>query len=335
MTNSIRNQLFLGLAAVSAISILLLTLLVGLHYGLFRSPAPPLDVALREIRDHVVLPVMIFILLSAVGTTIVVRNTTRRLQSAAQDARDAAVRGGALRTPPHSFPRELQPFAASVNDLTEQLAKIARRQEAFAADAAHELKTPLAVLALELDKLSEEDAARLRVQVQGLSTLVDQLLLLARSSAPMTDTHKAKPVDLARIAKRLVAELAPAAIREGREIAYEDHGAPTVPGLEEAIAAAARTLAVNALRVTPKGGEVVISAGPGAQICVRDGGAGLNAADLERLKARGIRADRAPGGDAGLGLAIADRIAEAHGAELQTCMPERAGIRLCFAPQTS
>ena len=54
------------------------------------------------------------------------------------------------------------------------------------------------------------------------------------------------------------------------------------------------------------------------------------AGELEKLKARGIRADRAPGGEAGLGLAIADRIADSHGGELVTCLPEYSGLALRF-----
>ena len=77
----------------------------------------------------------------------------------------------------------------------------------------------------------------------------------------------------------------------------------------------------------------MVEVAPGPCLKVFDGGDGIVAEKLERLKARGVRADRAPGGAAGLGLAIADRIAEAHGAELKTCLPDQAGLQLCFAPK--
>lgn len=101
-------------------------------------------------------------------------------------------------------------------------------------------------------------------------------------------------------------------------------------GLEEAVSAAVRTIVDNALRATPAGGTVTLVAGPGAMISVHDGGKGLSDDRLTALKARGVRADSAPGGSAGLGLAIADRIMAAHGGELQSCLPAASGIRLNF-----
>jgi two-component system OmpR family sensor kinase len=334
MNGSIRNQLLKGLAAVAALSTVALTILVSLEYGLFRwgLPPPPLGPTMREMTDHVILPVLIFVTLSGIGSVIVVRSVARRLSAAAEAAQAAAAKGEAPDMPIEELPREVQPYASAVKELMARLEAHARRQEAFAADAAHELRTPLAIMALELDQLPAEDAARLRVQVRALTDLVNQLLLLARANAPDTAEHRAAPVDLSAACRRLVAEMAPAAIREGRTLAYEDCGPAPMKGLEEAVVSAVRTLTVNALRVTPEGGEVVIAAGPGAQICVRDGGPGLDAETLSRLKARGVRADMAAVDGAGLGLAIADRIAEAHGGDLETCMPEHAGIRLRFPP---
>ena len=69
-------------------------------------------------------------------------------------------------------------------------------------------------------------------------------------------------------------------------------------------------------------------------IAILDEGCGLPSDELERLKARGVRADSAAGGEAGLGLAIADRIAEAHGGELLTCLPEQTGLKLVFPSAT-
>ena len=82
----------------------------------------------------------------------------------------------------------------AVNDLILQLSRHAERQEAFAADAAHELKTPLALLALELDKLPEHDTRRLQEYLTALSDMIDQLLLLARSN--VTEIAKSVYINL-------------------------------------------------------------------------------------------------------------------------------------------
>ncbi|PWE17790.1 two-component sensor histidine kinase [Marinicauda salina] len=334
MTRSIRGWLLIGLAIAGAAGGAVLTVIVALQYGFFGSTRPPLGATLREIGYHVVIPLAVFAAFFGAGAAIVVGSTARRLREAAREARAAAERGESHQVRSDDLPAEIRPFAEALNALNARLADHARRQETFAADAAHELKTPLAILALELDKLPAADAARLRGEVDALSEMVDQLLLLARSNAPNASDPR-QTVDLVALAKRLAAELAPAAIRDNRSIAFEDRGAVPVCGLEEALASAARTLAVNALRATPEGGEVVLIAGPGPRLCVLDQGEGLDPEALKHFKARGVRADRAAGGEAGLGLSIADRIAEAHGGELQTCMPERAGLRLELPPARS
>ena len=331
MTRSIGGQIAIGLIVAGVFSAIVLFALVGHQYGFFSEHAPPVAATWTEIVDHVLIPLAVFLLLFGLGAFWVIRHVTNRLKAATQDVVAAAERLERYDAANNTLPAEIEPFAKAVSQLTTKLETYGRRQEAFAMDAAHELKTPLAVLALELDKLPREDAARLRKQLNAMSNMVDQFLLLARSQSAES-LAKQPPTDLQAVARRIAAELAPAAVAEGKTIAFQAEGLPPkVPGLEEAIAAAIRTLAVNAIQATPDGGEIIIEAGPNPVVSVYDGGEGLDAATLDRLKARGVRADRAPGG-AGLGLAIADRIAEAHGAELQTAMPERSGIRLCFAP---
>ncbi len=330
MMRSIGGQIAFGLFGAGAVSAVILIALVGHQYGLFGQYAPPLAATWREILDHVVIPLAVFLLVFGIGAFVVIRQVTRRLKLATQDVVLAAEKLERYNAADHSLPAEITPFAGALSNLSARLEAYAKRQEAFATDAAHELKTPLSVLTLELDRLPKEEASRIRKQLKALSDMVDQLLLLARSQSEEARARQ-KPVFLQAVARRVAAELAPAAVAEGKTISYQARGEiAAVKGLEEAIAAAMRTLVANALRATPAGGEVIVESGPGPLISIYDGGPGLDAETLERLKARGVRADCAPGDGAGLGLSIADRIAEAHGAELQTCMPGRAGLRLCF-----
>ncbi|MBL7466207.1 sensor histidine kinase, partial [Escherichia coli] len=81
------------------------------------------------------------------------------------------------------MPTEALPFTSAVNDLLARLDEAAKRQEAFAADVAHELRTPLALLSLELDRLEHDDAERLKKDVAAMRRLIDQLMLLAQIDA--------------------------------------------------------------------------------------------------------------------------------------------------------
>ncbi|MEZ5945718.1 MAG: HAMP domain-containing sensor histidine kinase [Hyphomonas sp.] len=326
---SIAGKLLLGLVVSGLIGGAVLAVMVTYEYGLLSPKPPPLWITVREITEHVLVPFGVFVVLFGTGALLVVRRVEKQLKETAREVCKAAQELRSYQAPEGTLPTELKPFTDAVNVLTARLEAHARRQEAFAADAAHELKTPLAILALSLDKLPAEDAEPLRTQVLSLSNMVDQLLLLARSNAPDLAQRRSL-IEPDVMARRVVAELAPAAVQVGRRLSVEEDAPRPFRGLEEAVAASLRTLIVNALRAAPEGSEVIVKAGPGASLTVIDGGAGLAADELDRLKARGIRADRAPGGTAGLGLAIADRIAEAHGGELVTCLPACAGLTLNF-----
>jgi two-component system OmpR family sensor kinase len=326
---SIAGKLLIGLAVSGLLGGAVLSVLVIYQYGLLSSNPPPFDQTVLEITEHVVIPVGVFLVLFGIGAMMVIHRVEAQLKATASEVYDAAHELRSYQTPGDALPSELKPFTDAVNVLTDRLETHARRQEAFAADAAHELKTPLSILALLLDKLPAQEAAPLKAQVRALSEMVDQLLLLARSNAP--DLAKRRElIDPAELSRRIVAELAPSAFHAGKSISVEEDRPIQFRGLEEAVAASLRTLIDNALRAAPEGTDIIVRAGPGASLTVIDGGAGLNSDELNRFRARGVRADSAPGGTAGLGLAIADRIAEAHGGELVTCLPEFSGLSLHF-----
>ncbi|HWE63877.1 MAG TPA: HAMP domain-containing sensor histidine kinase [Chloroflexota bacterium] len=211
-----------------------------------------------------------------------------------------------------------------------------RRQRDFVADAAHELRAPLAVLrtAAELGVApsSEEDVQEAMEQVllQGshLAHLVDDLALLARvDSGAISVEHR--PVDLAR----LVLEVA-----SGMELLAEDRGIQLrcavadgmrVSGDAQRIHQLLVILLDNALKYTPPGGAVALEItrqGHRVQLQVRDSGPGIDPRDLPHLFERFYRADHARSGDgAGLGLAIAHWIVTAHGGQIRAANAPHGG----------
>lgn len=328
---SLSGRLALGLALVAGVGAVALLVLVALEYVVgAEEPLSPGQLAF-EVADHVVAPLIILLSLVAISGAVVIRSALRPLERAAREV-DAAARAGprGVRIDHGEFPAEAKPFAAAINRLLERLDAAAEAQEAFAADAAHELKTPIAILSLELDRLPDEAAAAMREDIASLSRLVDQLLLLARLDAQAAAETPKTEIALEVMAREVISTMAPFALRAGRNLAMEDAGPSAFEGHQEAIAAALRNLIENGLRATPEGGTVTVIAGPGASLTVRDEGPGISPEQLARLSRRGERADYASASGAGLGLAIVQRIMAAHHGALRT-RPERREIVLDFA----
>ena len=208
--------------------------------------------------------------------------------------------------------------------MSGQLAEANRRQERFNADAAHELRTPLAILRARLDSMpAGEDVNALKEDVDRMIRQVQLLLELARTeSAPPQPTSD---IDLARLAQDLAARLYPMARRMGRDIAVEAPDGPVhVAGDPVLLDSAIRNLLENALRVSPAGEVVrlVVADGP-PRVAVADHGPGLDPADLNDLTAPFRQGPR--GGSAGLGLAIVAEAAKRLKAQLALARTDDAG----------
>lgn len=331
--NSVSRRLIRGLGQVGLVGTLLLFAAVIFFYRLTFShldAGAALRRAILESLEHVALPVIVLMVPVTVLGLRVIRQAFVPLEDAA--IRIEAVKGHerGFRIDTSQMPEEALPFTGAVNDLLERLDEAARRQEAFAADVAHELRTPLALLSLELDRLDQADAPRLKGDVAAMRRLIDQLMLLAQIDAAASAQITPEEVRLVEIAREVVSLLAPAILSEGKMIALdiEDETA-TVRGRKEAIAAALRNLIENAVRVTPAGGTIQVFVGPGATMGVRDEGPGLDQERLRDLVRRHSRADHASKDGAGLGLAIVDRIMAAHDG-LLVSDPDRRELMLRF-----
>ncbi|MFZ4408410.1 MAG: sensor histidine kinase [Paracraurococcus sp.] len=240
-----------------------------------------------------------------------------------------------LRLPEGAVPREILPLVHAVNGALDRLEAAADRQRQFVSDVAHELRTPVAVLRLQLDLLGDlPAAAALRRDLAAMERMVAQLLDLARLDG--LEAMQEEAVELSGIGAEVVRHLGPLAIARGRSLALEHAAAPAwVRGCPDALFRAVRNLAENALHHAPAGTEVEIRVAPGPTILVEDRGPGIGPAERARIFERHWQGRRDREGGAGLGLAIVARTAAAHGAALVLETPPAGGTRigLRFGPR--
>lgn len=241
------------------------------------------------------------------------------------------------------LPDEVQPLVTELNLLFERVQGAFAAQQHFVADAAHELRSPLAALRLQLQGLQRaghDDAARavaverLAAGIDRATRLVEQLLTLARQEAA-GPASPSDVVDLRAVAQLALADAAPAAQARGMDMGLLDSEAAPIPGRPEALRMLVRNLLDNAVKYTPEGGQVDLQiqrAADGAvELVVEDSGPGIAPEHRERVMQRFVRetatADSAPG--SGLGLAIVQAIAQAHGATVALdASPRLSGLRV-------
>ena len=319
---SIFRSLGKGLALVGLGGTVLLLAAVLIEYRISfanMAAADALEAALHELTEHVVLPVVALVVPMTLAALFVMRRAFRPLTQATASLNAVTGQDRNIRIDDTSLPAEVLPFTSAVNGLLGKLEQAATQQEAFAADVAHELRTPLAAMMLELDGMDDPAAERLKGDVAAMRRLIDQLMLLAQMDAQEAAATATDEVVLAEVASDVVARCAPGVIAEGRTIELLSKGEPvTVRGRHEAIAAALRNLIDNAVRATPTGGTVHVVLDGSAQIRVVDGGPGLSHEQLGQLIKRNRRADHASPDGAGLGLSIVDRIMQVHGGTIRT-----------------
>lgn len=212
--------------------------------------------------------------------------------------------------------RRMKELRDAAEDARRAVERSLEQQRRFTANAAHELRTPLAVMRARLDGMGPGEAAALGPDVDRMGRLVDQLLSVARLEARLVELEDG--VDLRAVARDTVARLFPLALAEGKSIALEVPDAPvTVRGNAFVLEDALRNLIDNALRLTPAGGTVevavAVDGGLGAGCLeVGDRGPGLPHSLRDQLFEPFVHGRERREG-AGLGLAIVAETAALHG----------------------
>ena len=299
------------------------------------------QLALRAVLPVALLaPVLMLIVWWVVGRAIGPIERVRR-QVAARRPDDLAP------LPTAGLPAEVRPLVGEMNGLLTRLSAAWDALTHFTADAAHELRSPLAALRLQAQSLQRapDDATRaitterLLAGIDRATRLVEQLLALARQEGAARDAPRT-PVDLVALAHAAADDARPEALRRAVALALDAPAPAMVQGQPEALAVLLRNLLDNALRHTPEGGQVRVQVVPAAQgagpvLAVDDSGPGIAPEDRDRVLARFYRVPGTPGHGSGLGLAIVAAVAERHGARLHIDASAALGgarIAVCFAP---
>jgi two-component system OmpR family sensor kinase len=247
---------------------------------------------------------------------------------------------GALEpVPGAALPRELQPLVAGFNRMLERLATSMAAQRAMVADAAHELRTPLAAVRLQAQHLQRLQGAAERAAAQEalargierMTRLVAQLLTLARLEPGATFSESAQRVRLDALVREVLAEFIPLANARGIELSLVCEARPELAGEAAGLRALVGNLVDNALRYTPEGAavDVQVSGGDeGALLVVSDNGPGLADDQRDLVLQRFYRVPGSPGDGSGLGLAIAAAVVRRQGGRMKLLEAAGGGLRV-------
>ena len=234
------------------------------------------------------------------------------------------------------LPTELEPMQAALNRVLAQIQEVMGRERRFIADAAHEMRTPLAVLRVHAQNLMEEGSEEDRREslehliagVDRTTRLVNQLLTMARIE-PQTDTQAAPSIDLAATVRDSLVQLTPWLLNHGLELAFDvDEDIGRVRVNAAAIDIALNNLVTNAANFSPPHGLITVRLAKQQdhyELSVEDQGPGIDEAERERLFERFYSRGNAQG--AGLGLTIVQAIAARLGGQIRLENRHSGGLR--------
>ena len=288
-------------------------------------PRASRDELAESLSAEVVMPLLLLIPLLAGLVAWVLKRTLRPVDETSRMVSDRDARR-LDPLPTAHVPDELQPLIGQINGLLARLSLSLEAQRRFLADIAHELRSPVSVLALQvqLGRRAADASQRvsafdeLEVGIERVRRLVQQLLDFARLD-PSLPAEPLAPVDLAQVARGVVAGRAAHAEQRGVDVGADAPAAVGVLGREAELHSLVANLVDNALRYAPVASAVTVSVrrqGGEAELRVVDQGPGIPPAERSNVFDRFHRVPGDPTTGSGLGLAICKAIADRHGASI-------------------
>jgi two-component system, OmpR family, sensor histidine kinase TctE len=291
---------------------------------------------LRAIPEF--LPVLIILLVAVIAVVMAtVHSSLRPLRQVSRQA--AALSGDRLSDRLHDrrLPREVVPLVQAVNFALDRLEADYKSQREFTAHAAHELRTPLAILRARLEaRFTPDEVGDLGLEIDSLARLVEQLLCLAQLDSELE--FESVPLDAYSCAVDVARDIAPLALAKNHNLSAGTPGARVAArGNETLIRLVFRNLIENAIQHTAPGTSICVSAPDASTVIVEDDGAGIPEDQRALIFERFRRGASASGTGAGLGLAIARRVMARAGGLLLLDPNVKRGTRfvVAFPPAVS
>jgi two-component system sensor histidine kinase TctE len=240
-------------------------------------------------------------------------------------------------------PNEVRPLIHAMNDLLARLSAVLTAQQRFIADAAHQLRTPLAGIKTQTElALRQSQPGEAQVTLRQLQTateqstrLVNQLLSLARAEPGAKREYASGPLDIAQLARDATTEWVPRALERNIDLGFDGpETGVTIEGEAFLLREMLNNLLDNAIRYTQPGGQVTVRVAPDTHrvvLSVEDTGPGVPPSERERVFERFYRVLGTGADGCGLGLAIVREIAQSHGADVSLSPGAHGGTLVTVA----
>lgn len=275
-----------------------------------------LDDVVRDFLQRVGWITVPLLLLLLATDILIVRRAMRPLHVASRQAEEIGPTRTDIRLPVETIPTEIRPLVQAVNRAFDRLEQGIQRQREFAADVAHELRTPLAVLRTRIETMPQGSVPRLlQRDIEGMSRVVSQLLDSADLETLVVESSEV--ADLREVCAETAEFVAPLAISQNKLISLSGwEGSVPVQGNAEMLRRAIRNLLENAIYHTPAGSAVEVVIERDGCVKIIDAGEGVPEQKRELIFERFWRRDHSRAEGAGLGLSIVKRIVDAHGGKI-------------------
>jgi signal transduction histidine kinase len=282
------------------------------------------DVARRFLWRYSVILVGVLALLPLVNALSIAR-LTRVVRRTSHQASAIGPETPGIRLNEANLPVEIRDLVSATNRLIDRLETSLARQRQFVSNLAHELKTPLATLKIELETVADGEQPH---QVTQSIKRVDHVISQMRDLAELETLDRARlaPIDLVQLTQRLIGEMTPFIYQQRHEVELVSAAASVVVnGNETLLELALRNLIANAVQHTPDKTRITVEVAASSRLTVADDGPGITTEHQKMMTSRFWRADQSRSDNAGLGLSIVERICEVHGASLEVGTSPQGG----------